>query len=463
MTVRLNVDLAALVLLGALTLSACASNVPPPEPAVQPAPALPPEVKVGLLLPLSGPAEALGLDMRHAAEMALFDVGPNDIVLLPRDTRGTPEGASRGAQEVIGEGAELILGPLFSSAVSAVGPIASQANVRVLAFSNVSSVASDGTFLLGFRPEEQVERVVRYALGQGLTRIGALAPDDAYGQTAMDALRQAVIEGGGELGPTMLYPASGDASAVVREIADYGQRQAALEQERSRLRALGTEGAQAELRALATADTFGDPPFDAILLADGGDRLRSVASLLTFFDVDPATTRFLGTMRWQDDPRVLQEGALQGGWFAGPAPDALGVFQRRFASSFGTQPQPLVALAYDATALAVVTARELGDRGFSAATLTNPDGFDGSTGLFRLQPDGLTQHALAILEITGGSVRMIDPPPTRFLDLMASPGFVTSPEAGASDIVPAPGGSSGNLPPAATTPAPAAGGGSTTF
>ena len=53
------------------------------------------------MLPLSGPAAALGQDMLQAAQMALFDVGPNDVVLLPRDTGGTPEGARRAATELI--------------------------------------------------------------------------------------------------------------------------------------------------------------------------------------------------------------------------------------------------------------------------------------------------------------------------------------------------------------------------
>ena len=75
-----------------LALAGCASDrVTPPPEAAQPAePAKPPEIKVGLLLPLSGPAEAIGRDMLDAAQMALFDVGDNKLVLLPRDTAGTP-------------------------------------------------------------------------------------------------------------------------------------------------------------------------------------------------------------------------------------------------------------------------------------------------------------------------------------------------------------------------------------
>jgi hypothetical protein len=388
--------------------------------------------------------------MLDAAQMALFDVGDNDLELLPRDTGGTPAGARRAAQEVIEDGAELIVGPLFGSAVTEVSPIAAAADIRVLAFSNDASVVSDGTFLLGFRPEEQVRRVVRHALESGAParpepilpfdppdvageppdqptfgprplRVAGLAPDDPYGTTALAALGAVVVEGGGALGETLVYPSNlADPSAVVRRISGYDQRAAALEAERARL--AGSDDPQAEraLRALETRDTVGGPPFDAILLADGGDRLRSVASLLSFFDVEAATTRFLGTMRWQADPRVLAEPALQGGWFAAPEPADLAAFPGRFRDIFGRTPDPLAALAYDATALAVVVARDLADRSFASGSLINAQGFTGAAGLFRLRPDGLAEHGLAVLEVSGGTARTIDPAPTRFREDLAS-------------------------------------------
>jgi ABC-type branched-subunit amino acid transport system substrate-binding protein len=465
---RVNARLIASVLGLLLALTACAAQkVAPPPEAAQPAePVKPPEVKVGLLLPLSGPAEALGRDMLDAAQMALFDVGDNKLVLLPRDTGGTPEGARRAVTEVIQEGAEVILGPLFASDVAAVSPLAAQAGIRVLAFSNDASVATDGTYLLGFRPEEQVRRVVAYALASGTLvrveppppgpdqdalgaplegtpdadqpalgqpaferplaepgppRIAGLAPDDAYGATALEALRRAVAEGNGVVGETLVYPPDfADPSPVVRKIAGYDERAAALDAERTRLTQSADPVAERRLQALETADTLGGPPFDAILLADGGDSLRSIAALLTFFDVDPARTRFLGTMRWQADPRVLAEGALQGGWFAAPPPDDLVSFESRFQNAYGRGPDQLAALAYDATALAVVVARDLGDRSFAPGTLINAQGFSGATGLFRLRPNGLAEHGLAVLEVNGGTVRVIDPPPASFVDELAA-------------------------------------------
>jgi branched-chain amino acid transport system substrate-binding protein len=444
-----------------LALAACASRVPPPEPPVQQAePERPKEIKVGLMLPLSGPAAALGQDMLQAAQMALFDVGANDVVLLPRDTGGTPEGARRVANELIGEQVEVIIGPLYSQAVQATSPIAQAAGIPVIAFSNVAAVAAPETYLLGFRPEEQVARVVQFALGhverrpdtverydptapaapsgaaplggstglgvtvdRGPVRIAGLAPDDAYGATALQALRRAVIGGGGgELAMTAFYPPDlADPSAVVRAVADFDRRQAALGAERQRLEALEEdEAAQRALQRLETLDTLGAPPFDAILIADGDARLRSVAALLTFYDVDPAEVRFLGTMRWQDDPRVLEETALRSGWFAALPPETMNAFRNRYQRVFGTEPQQLAALAYDATALVVIVARDLGDRDFEAATLTNPEGFSGATGLFRLRPDGLADHGLAILEVDGAATRTIDPAPTSLVDQLAA-------------------------------------------
>ncbi len=428
------------------------------QPSVRPQPPLivdqkaidpPTEVRAGLLLPLTGPAADLGQDMLRAAQMALFDTGSNSVVLLPKDTRGSAEGAASAAQELLDEGAEILIGPLYGEAVRAVTPIARAADVRVLAFSNVSAAADEGTYLLGFRPEEQVDRVVQYARDQGIEIFAGLAPDDAYGQTAMRALQQAVIERGGVMGEVHYYPpALDDPSSVVREVSDYRERQAALEAERKILEAMGEEDevAQAVLEQIESLDTFGEPPFDAIMIADGGDRLRSVASLLTFYDVDPETVQFLGTIRWQDDDRGLSEEAIAGGWFAASSPEAFAAFEKRFDAVFEKTPELLVSLAYDATALAVIVQRDIGDRRFDPASLTDPEGFAGATGLFRLKQDGLAQHGLAVLEVAGGAVREIDPTPIRFEDELVEDPFFGG-ETGSSGGIGDPFGQDRNINP----------------
>src|ERR1700758_2149587 len=87
----------------------------PPPPAQQPTAIGTGQVKVGLLLPLSGAGNA-GLaaqSMKNAAEMAISEFTNPDIQLLLQDDGGTASGARSAAQQAVGQGAELLLGPLF--------------------------------------------------------------------------------------------------------------------------------------------------------------------------------------------------------------------------------------------------------------------------------------------------------------------------------------------------------------
>ncbi len=141
------------------------------------APALPEgPVSVALLLPLSGPSAGLGAAMLDAAQMALFEIGAERLLLLPRDSGGTPEGARRAAADALADGAALILGPLFSGSVAAVSPLAKAAGVNVVAFSSDRRVAEPGIFIMGFLFDQQLGRVIRFAIERGLGRFAALAP-----------------------------------------------------------------------------------------------------------------------------------------------------------------------------------------------------------------------------------------------------------------------------------------------
>ena len=153
-----------------------------PEPQ-QPIPVL--NTKIALLLPLSAPGETQNIAraLQHAAEMALKDLGGGGLIV--KDTGGTPDMARVAAQAALDEGAGIILGPLLSTEVQAVSPVARARNVNVIAFSSVSSVASQGTFLMSFLPDEEVSNVVRYAAAKGYRNIALLYPASQYG-TAID-------------------------------------------------------------------------------------------------------------------------------------------------------------------------------------------------------------------------------------------------------------------------------------
>ncbi len=119
-------------------------------------------VRIGLLLPLasSDGNASIGTVFKNAASLALQNFPSADVQLLVKDTGGTSEGGRAAAQAAISEGAELILGPVFSPAVSGAAQAARATGVPVIAFSTDTSVASRGVYLLSFLPESDVKRVV---------------------------------------------------------------------------------------------------------------------------------------------------------------------------------------------------------------------------------------------------------------------------------------------------------------
>jgi len=353
-----------------------------PEPeAPPPVPAAPGKVNVALLLPLSGPSGALGRAMLNAAQMALFDLANEKLELLTRDTQGTPAGAAGAAQAVIAGGAQLILGPLLAGEVEAVKPIARAAHVPVIAFSTATQLAGDGTYLMGFAPSEEIARVTAYAHAHGHDRFAVLAPRSPYGQVAADAVRAAVAASGATLVRVEFYdPSFNDIAATVRSFAAQGH------------------------------------DYDALFLPEGDGRLKTLAPQLPYFDIDPDAVKFLGTGLW-DEPGLGTEPSLDGGWYAAPPPAARASFEEHYRDLYKTSPPRLATLGYDATALAAVLSRGAQGADFSDATLTNPNGFSGVDGIFRLRPDGLVQRGLAVLEVHRGAGTVIDPAPQSFQDM----------------------------------------------
>ena len=110
----------------------------------------PGERRVALLLPLSGNLSSLGQDLLDAAQLAVFDVADDSLVLLPIDTGGTRDDARVAAETAVDRGADLILGPLLATSVTAAAPVARANGLNIVAFSNDRSVAGDGVFTIGF-------------------------------------------------------------------------------------------------------------------------------------------------------------------------------------------------------------------------------------------------------------------------------------------------------------------------
>ena len=387
-----------------------------PRITLKPPPGFTSFTRIGILLPLSGREAELGESMLRAAEIALFDLADQDFVLMPYDTEGTPEGARAAVTAAVSDGVRLLLGPLFSESVAAAAPLAHDAGINMVVFSNNREVARQKIYLIGLLPRSEISRVVSYARSRGVLRFAALAPDSAFGRRVVDELRTAAERDGGEMSRVVFFaPDGSDLSASVRRLARYEERQGALRERRLELEAQGDSAAARMLSQLEGIETLGEIDYDALLVPVGGARLKEIAALLPFYDVDTAKIRLLGMSSWLM-PGLGREPPLVGGWFAAPHTDAGADFKLRFGKLFGGAPDPLAPFAYDATALAAILARNRRDGAFSADALTSPNGFAGTAGIFRFLSTGEAERGLAVLEVEAWQFRVVSPSPKSFED-----------------------------------------------
>lgn len=378
-------------MLAAGWLAACSTNISlfdtgsksaEPKPQAQANAIGTGQVKAALILPLSasGNAGVVATSMRNAAEQALSEFNAPNVQLLVKDDGGTASGAQAAAEQAIGEGAEIILGPLFAQAVAAAGQVARGRNIPVIAFSTDSSVATRGVYLLSFLPQTDVERIVGFAGMRGRHAIAALLPANGYGTVVEAALQK--------------Y-ASANNSRVIT-IQRYQLDRVSMQVQ-----------AEAILPVLQRKEA------DTLLLPDAGDAAPFLAQYLASKNVRQGDIQILGSGQW-DDPRILAEPALRGAWYPGPDRAAYSAFAARYQAAFGAAPVRTASLGYDAVSLAAGLAARYGQQAFTAQTIANPNGFLGVDGAFRFLPDGINQRGLAVYEVGAGTATQIDPAPRTF-------------------------------------------------
>ncbi|HET9336552.1 MAG TPA: penicillin-binding protein activator [Sphingomicrobium sp.] len=327
---------------------------------------------VAVIVPLTGPDGPVGTSISNAARLALLDTREQSIGITVYNSAGTG-GAAAAAQKAIAEGNRLILGPLLAEDVRAAAPVARQAGVPIIAYSNDESVAGNGVYIMGFTPDQSIGRVVSFARSRGMDRFGALVPTGLYGERAGQAMVGAVRESGGRL--------------VSMEI--YDRSQASVTAAARRLNAKGA--------------------VDAVLIGDS-TRMAAIAA-----PVLRAGSRKLGTELWGTDRTIERNASLRGAWFAA-APDAQ--FDKlvvRYRARYGKTPYRLASLGYDSVLLAVRSARSWPvGRAFPARTLIDKEGFAGVDGSFRFGRDGIAERLLEVREVTQTGARPVSPAGTAF-------------------------------------------------
>ena len=216
--------------LSMLWLAACDPTLMAPGVSGGGGPAIDPSdpVQVALLVPRGSgdPSDDfLATNLENAARLAISDLSGVSIDLRVYSTGASPALAAQAAQTAIGDGAQIILGPLYAEAANAAGVVAAPAGINVLSFSNNTTIAGGNVFVLGPTFRNTANRLVRHGVRNGIDSYVIVHADDLQGAVGRDAIASAVRGNGGRVAGIQSYPLSqqGILDAVPR-IAEAARR-----------------------------------------------------------------------------------------------------------------------------------------------------------------------------------------------------------------------------------------------
>jgi ABC-type branched-subunit amino acid transport system substrate-binding protein len=343
-------------------------------------------IRVALLVP-GASAQAtdnqLAQNFENAARLAIADLQGATIELRVYNTAGgNPQQAALAAVRALDDGAKIIIGPLFGEAANAAGVAIAGRDVNVLSFSNNRAFAGGNVFILGPTFDNTAERLVQYANEQGINRYMVLHGENLSGNVGRDAITTAVRNNGGQVVGVESYPLS---------------QQGIFSSTRSIVSNVQSSGAQA---VFTTAGANADLPIIATALPDAGMSI--------------ARSPFIGLTRWDTLPQLAALPGLEGGLFTVPDQNTATLFANRYTATYGTPPHPLAGLAYDGIAAIGALAAAGNTDALTKEALTQPQGFRGTDGVFRLLPNGLNQRGLAVATIRDNQVIILEQAPTSF-------------------------------------------------
>jgi hypothetical protein len=372
--------LVLVALVSVLWLAACQPTGTAGGPRIDTGAAVP----VALLVPRSGPndAPALSQSLENAARLAIADLQGARIDLRVYDTAGQPQQAANAAIQAVQDGAKVIIGPVFAQSAAAAGRAVAPRGINVLSFSNNTAIAGGNVFVLGNTFENSADRLVRFAVGRGRGNILIAHARDASEEAGRAAIQRAIQANGAALAGVSGFDLS--QQGVINAVP-----------------AISAQTRNSGANALfLTSGPTGAIPFLAELLPENG--------------VSPGAVQYIGLQRLDIPNTALSLQGLQGAWFALPDPGLAQQFGARYQATYGAPPHPIAGLAYDAVAAIGALVSQGQSDALTGQALTQPSGFAGVNGVFRLLPNGTNQRALAVGQIQNNQVIVIDPAPRSF-------------------------------------------------
>ena len=240
-------QLLSILAVGGLLAAACAPAASPPtaapakptpaeaatpagQPVAKPTPGVP--IKIGALLPLTGPSAASGQDMRNAYELAKEQINAaggingQPIEVIYEDDRNDPATAVASFEKLVNsDKVEVLVGGLASTITAALIEPAKKAQVPLAWTGAASTKVEEGfqgqDWFFHYHPWEyhNAESALAFLKATAQKRFAIAAEDGLFGQGAAKGFQEALPQQGQEVVATEFFKSgSTDFTAIINRL-----------------------------------------------------------------------------------------------------------------------------------------------------------------------------------------------------------------------------------------------------
>ena len=346
-------------------------------------------LKIGVLLPLSGEFQDTGQSFLKAIQLALFDIGNENIKIYPKDSKGNALNAYLAAKEFEELGVEVVIGPIFFESLERLNEIN---NITFISLTNKTQKIPKNTIAFGININSQIETLKKYFDEIEVSKTLLLLPKSQF-------TNQAKIIADSELKFYKVFFYDINAKKItseIKRITNYQERKRNLERRINILEKSDLYKDKEELKELEQKHTLGKVNFDSVFVVDFDERLKSVLTSFMFSDISSEEVNFFTVNQWFDKT-LFNESALQNLHFPSIDFDNLKKFEKKYLDAFEEKPNQVSILAYDALGL-IYYCWLNNDTQFKINQLYNKNGFKGLHGEFFINRNS-SKHKLKIYKI----------------------------------------------------------------
>jgi len=356
------------------------------------------KIKIGLLVPTTGQHSEIGKSIIKSVRLAINKIDNPLIEILPRDTQSNPLITLRKAKELNEIGVKIIIGPVFNKNLIYLDEIK---DVIFLSLTNKIINNPKNIISTGINSGSQFNTISKFLKINEIKKTIILIPKENYKEEIEKAIQQSKIKVNRvhyyESDPTKL-------TNQIEEITKYFQRKQNLENEIKRLEKSNKPNKKRETEDLKKLDTLGKVDFDAIIISDFDESLKSITTSLLYTDVSPKDVYFITLNQWFDES-LLKETSSQPIYFPSINKENYDYFIKTYHETFNEYPNQLSFLSYDLIGLVYYLIVK-NDFVVNKKMFLKKNMFKGKIGIFDIKNNKIN-HILNFYKVEDGSFKKI--------------------------------------------------------